>query len=133
MIPKVSTNLSEVEIQTMPSLDHRMYLDTQRIYGKCDKLAVMTQVVYKRLATERYQHIIYSWNYGIELQDLFGEPMSYVIPEIERRIKEALLIDERIEAVDSFEFDTSNRHELVVKFTVRTIFGDIDAKKEVEV
>ena len=133
MIPNVSVNLSEVEIQTMPSQDHRMYLDTQRIHGKCDKLAVMTQVVYKRLATERYQHIIYSWNYGIELQDLFGEPMSYVIPEVERRIKEALLIDERIEAVDSFEFDTSKRNELVVKFTVHTIFGDIDAKKQIEV
>lgn len=131
MIPKVSINLDEVEIQSIPSKDYRMYLETQRIYGKCDKLAVMTQVVYKRLATERYQHIIYSWNYGVELQDLFGEPMSYVIPEVERRIKEALLVDERIESVDSFEFDTSKRHELTVKFTVHTIFGDIDATKEV--
>ncbi len=132
MIPKVDIDLSKVEIQTMPSLDYRMSLETQRIYGKCDRLEVMRQVVYKRLATERYRHIIYSWNYGVEFEDLFGEPMVYVIPEVERRIKEALLVDERIEAVDSFEFDTSNHHDLVVKFTVHTIYGDVDANKEVK-
>ena len=131
MIP--ITHLSEVKIQTIPSLDYRMNLDKQRIYRTCDKLDAMKQVVYKRLATERYRYRIYSWNYGVEFEDLFGEPMSYVIPEVERRIKEALVIDDRIESVDSFEFDVSNKKDLTVKFIVHTIFGSIDINKRIEV
>ena len=47
---------------------------------------------------------MYSWDYGVELADLFGEPVSYVCPELERRITEALLQDGRIEGVDGFSF-----------------------------
>ena len=42
------------------------------------------KVVFNILNTERYQYIIYSWNYGIELIDLYGQPVSYVIPELKK-------------------------------------------------
>ena len=91
----------------------------------------MKQVVYKILNTERYEHIIYSWNYGVELRDLFGEPVNYVISEIERRIKEALLQDDRITKVNEFEFEVVRRGVVHTKFTVHTIFGDIQEEKVV--
>ncbi len=60
-----------------------------QIRGYADKLRAMEQAIYKIINTERYQYIIYSWNYGIELQDLFGQPIPYVYAELQRRIEEA--------------------------------------------
>ena len=70
-----------------------------------DGLEAVKQSIFKIIMTERYQYIMYSWNYGIELVDLFGEPISYVCPELKRRISEALLWDDRIKGVDNFIFD----------------------------
>ncbi len=108
-----------------------MYFEQEVVNGYWDEIQAMKQVVYKILNTARYRYIIYSWNYGIELEDLFGKPVSFVCPEIERRITEALLQDDRIEAVDSFLFDISKRHIVHVTFNVQTIFGEIGIEKEV--
>jgi hypothetical protein len=92
----------------------------------------MKQVIFKILNTERYEYPIYSWDYGIELKDLIGEPMPYVIPELERRIKDALEVDDRIDSVDEFDFDI-DRHNVTCRFTVHTIFGDLEEEMGVEV
>jgi len=98
-----------------------------------DELKAMEQAIYKIIRTERYKHIIYSWNYGIELEDLFGMPVSYCIPEIERRVKEALEQDTRILDVTDFEFETLKRGVVHVKFKVVTIFGNLELEKEVQI
>ena len=131
MIPVVANDNINLEFQTMPSLNHKMILDENRIINKCDKLEAMKQVIYKIIMTERYKYIIYSWNYGIELADLFGEPVYYVVPELERRITEALTQDDRIESVTDFDFDISKRGVVVVKFTANTIFGKVKAERAV--
>ena len=134
MIPSGNTILTtDLEVVTMPSKQHRMDLDGNRIIGTCDNLEAIKQTVYKILNTERYAYIIYSWNYGIELADLFGQPVLYVCPEIERRVKEALLQDDRITAVDNFDFDISKKSVVAVKFTVHTLFGDLDERMVVNV
>ena len=132
MIPSTNTILStELEVETQPSKNYKMHLEQNIINGFCDELEAMKQVIYKILNTERYQHIIYSWNYGIELLDLFGEPVTYVCPELQRRITEALVQDDRIEFVDNFEFDTSEKRTVKATFTVHTIFGNIESEKVV--
>ena len=128
MTPK--TILNEVVTETQPSKNYKMNLDSNIIVGVCDELEAMKQVIYKILNTERYQNLIYSWNYGIELKDLYGEPISYVCPELKRRITEALMQDDRIEAVDNFMFDTDKK-TVHTTFTVHTIFGDVDAERTV--
>lgn len=131
MIPVVANDNINLEFQTMPSLNHKMILDGNRIINKCNKLEAMKQVIYKIIMTERYKYLIYSWNYGIELADLFGEPVYYVVPELERRITEALTQDDRIESVTDFDFDISKRGVVVVKFTANTIFGKVEAERAV--
>lgn len=127
MIPSGNSILTtDLNVVTMPSKQHRMDLDKTRILGICDGLEAIKQTIFKILNTERYKYLIYSWNYGIELMDLFGQPTMYVCPEIERRVKEALLQDDRINAVDNFEFDISRKGVVSVTFTVHTIFGDLD-------
>jgi phage baseplate assembly protein W len=134
MIPGINGFLTEdFEIEIQPSKAHKMNLENQVINGYVDGLEEMKQTIYMILNTERYQYIIYSWNYGIELIDLFGEPVTYVCPELERRITEALTQDERILSVDAFSFDTSVKRKVQVTFTAHTIFGDIDAEKVVNV
>ena len=132
MIPSTSTILStNLKVVIQPSKDYKMHTELNTISGVCDKLEAMHQVIYKILNTERYQHIIYSWNYGIELLDLFGEPVSFVCPEVKRRITEALVQDDRINSVDNFEFDLSVKGTVKVTFTVHTIFGELQEEKVV--
>lgn len=134
MIPSRNTLLTtDLEVVTMPSKQHRMDMNDNRIIGVCDALEAVRQTVFKILSTERYAYIIYSWNYGIELKDLFGQPVLFVCPEIERRVKEALLQDDRITAVDSFEFDISKKSVVAVKFTVHTLFGDLNEEVVVNI
>ena len=132
MIPSTNTILStDLEMITQPSKNYKLHIENDVINGYCDELKAMHQVIYKILNTERYQYIIYSWNYGIELLDLFGEPVSYVCPELKRRITEALVQDDRINSVDNFEFDSTERRTVKVTFTVHTIFGEIQEEKVV--
>ena len=110
MIPSVTGFLEQdFEITEQPTKTYKMNLQTNRIRGYVDGQEAMKQAIYKILQTERYQYIMYSWNYGIETLDLYGEPVSYVCPELERRISEALLWDERIQSVDNFEFNVSKK------------------------
>ena len=132
MIPSTNNILSyDLEMETEPSVNYKMNIKQDIINGTVDEFEAMKQVIYKILNTERYQYIIYSWNYGIELMDLFGMPVIYVIPELERRITEALIQDERIESVDDFEFDSSEKRTVKASFTVHTIFGDVQTEKVV--
>ena len=132
MIPSNSDVLSvDLEVENQPSKNYKMHIEQNIINDSCDELEAIKQVIYKILNTERYQYIIYSWNYGIELNDLYGEPVSYVCPELERRISEALLQDDRIEGVDDFEFDVSKKRTVNVSFTVHTIYGNVEIEKAV--
>lgn len=130
MIPKTNNILTTtIKIKTLPSRTYK--LKDKTIFSYCDKIEAMKQLIYKIINTNRYEHIIYSWNFGIELSDLFGKPKSYVNPLITRRITEALTQDERILSVDAFSFDTISKNEVNVSFDVHTIFGTIKTEKEV--
>ena len=131
MIPSTNGFLTQdFEIEKQPSKTYKMHLDESIILGYADGLEAMVQEVYHILNTERYQYVIYSWNYGIELVDLYGQPVSYVIPELKRRITEALTWDERIISVDNFDFEV-NKGKITCRFTVHTIYVDIETEKVV--
>lgn len=128
MIPKVQDDLMQdlEEVETEPSLTYKMDLERNRIIGYCDDLEAVKQAIYKIIYTERYDYVIYSWDYGIELKELFGEPVSYVIPELQIRITEALMADDRIQNVYNFEFNTVKKNMVFVTFSVDTTIGTID-------
>ena len=134
MIPSASGFLNtELKFEEQPTRTYRMDLQKGYVRGYADRLEAMKQAIYKILLTERYQYIMYSGNYGIETLDLYGQPISYICPELERRIKDALLWDNRIKSVDNFEFDTSKKGEIKVTFAVKTVFGDISAERTVNI
>lgn len=132
MIPSTTAFLEQdFEITEQPTHTYKMNLESNLIRGYTDGQEAMKQAIYKILNTERYQYVMYSWNYGIELLDLYGEPVSYVCPELERRITEALTWDDRIQTVDNFEFNISKKGKILVTFTAHTVFGDVVAEKVV--
>lgn len=124
----------EFDLENDPSLTYAMDLDQYRFVGKCDDVEAIQQAILKIFNTERYEYEIYSWDYGIELADLRGESMPYVMSEIKERIDDALTADDRIESVDDFEVEQTDKNTLHVKFTVTTASGDeFETESEVAV
>lgn len=116
------------------SATYKMQVDADRIKGNVrTNLEAVQQAIYKVLNTERRTFAIYSWNYGVELKDLFGKPVQYCMAEIPRRIEEALLVDDRIESVEDFELSHNGTGEILCKFKAVTIFGDLVLEKKVGV
>jgi phage baseplate assembly protein W len=126
----------DFEIETEPSLTYAMHItdEESRFLGRADDTDAIKQAVLKMIQTERYEYEIYSWDYGVELADLVGQPMPYVMSEVKRRITEALTVDDRIESVEDFEVQQSGKRTLQCSFTVVTEQGEeIDMEKEVEI
>lgn len=122
---------TEVEMIEHPSKTYRLDIPNKRILGKVDDLEAIKQAVYLRLNTEKEESLIYSEDYGIQLKDLFGEPNTYVLPTLQRRISEALLQDERVLGVNEFYF-TEEKGSVTATFTVHTVWGDMVTEKEVD-
>lgn len=130
MIPETGTILRQgFKWKTQPSKTYR--LDDGRIRGTVDGLNAIRQAVQCILSTERFEHVIYSWNYGVELSGLAGKSMGLVESKLKKRIREALTQDSRIRSVDAFSF-TRDDKRLHAQFTVHTVKGSFEAEKEVE-
>ena len=132
MIPNINILTNEITEVNYPSRTYKISLDKDRINGYTDDLDAIKQAIYLILSSERYQHIIYSWDYGVELLDLIGKPMPYVMADLPRRIKEALTQDNRISDVTDFEFNPKGKR-LYTTFTVVTKVGNISTELEVDV
>lgn len=98
-----------------------------------DKIEAVKQASFLILSTERYECLLYSWNFGLETKDLYGKSIDYVYPELCERIIEALTQDSRINSVDSFSYEVKKKGKLTVYFTEHTIYGDFDSNKEVDI
>lgn len=138
LLPDTSTDesgaVSVVMNPTWPNKTYRMMIDADRVQGTITSdMEAVKQAVYKIINTERYKFLIYSWNYGIELEDLFGKPIPYVLPEIPRRITEALEQDDRITNVGDFDLTYNKKGDVLAKFSVTTIYGSFTASKEVRI
>ncbi|MCL2462909.1 MAG: DUF2634 domain-containing protein [Defluviitaleaceae bacterium] len=141
MIPDNGIDLTGgVSVVSFPTRTYKLRLDTDRIAGYTEGLDAMEQMIYKALLTDRYRYLIYDWNYGFEVDDLFGKDRSYVKPELIRRITECLMADDRVLGVENFAFPApddnaynSARNTVVVTFTARTVFGDVYYSKAVSV
>lgn len=131
MIPTGGSILNApVEEQQQPSLTWKLDLENKRITQMIDGLEAVKQTAFVILETERFQYLIYSFDFGSELQGLIGKSPLFVQSEIRRLIKEALLQDDRITDVQNVSFQTTG-DSMLVEFTVVTIFGNFTMTKEV--
>lgn len=131
MIPQRAINV-ELATEETPQTSRTYKITGNRIQGYTDGLEALKQAIYKMLNTERYEFPIYSFNYGIELENMIGKDPIYVQIELKRRIRECLLQDDRIISVDNFRFET-NGDELLCTFDVRSIYGDVTISRGVTI
>lgn len=125
----IPANLDIAEEQ-QPSLTFGIDFDRGRVIGMVDGLEAVKQAVFLILQTERYRHLIFSSDYGSELEGLVGRDPLFVQSEIKRRIREALMQDDRIEDVINFSIRFDGDSALM-RFTVVSIFGNFEAEQEV--
>ena len=131
-IQEVELDMATIEKKTIPSLTWKINEERAEVRGTLDELEAMKQAVRKILQTERYRYAIYDWNYGIELEELYGKNVTYVIPELKKRIEDALLADDRVTAVTDFSF-MQEKGSVTAEFMVHTIFGEITAERTVDI
>lgn len=139
MIPTITSDYEDlisdfqgsINQEEQPTYTYKLEYEKDRTIGWTDKQEAMKQAIYKILNTERYDFVIYTPNYGIELKNLIGQHVAYVIPEAERRIREALMWDSRITGVFEFSFEI-NKKIVDVSFKCNTIFGEIPMNIGVE-
>lgn len=134
MIPANNTLLStEIKVVRQPSLTYKMDFEKKVIVGKCDEIEAMKQAIVKALDTERYDEIIYSWNYGTEMKNVYGCELTKACARIQDVIIDALIQDDRIIQVTNFNFRLLPKNALHIQFTVNTIFGDVSMERVVRV
>ncbi len=82
--------------------------------------------VYKALKTERYEHLAYSWQYGIEVKQFIGLVMQVGDrkEELKRVIVDCLMINPYIKSIDSVEMDIDG-HKLNCTISMTTVYGEV--------
>lgn len=130
MIPQTA-EYKFTQLAEQPTRTYCVDFAKGRCVGFIDGIAAMKQAIFLILNTPRFRHLIFSWNYGHELSDIFGEDTELAKCEAKRLITEALTQDERIRSVEEFEFGTPEKGVLSVCFTVNTVFGELEQSMEV--
>lgn len=131
MIPQ-TTQYDFTEIAEQPTRTYNVDFENGRVSGFADGLSAIRQAVFLILNTQRFKHLIYSWSYGNELSSVFGKDIELAKSEVKRIITEALTQDERITAVEGFDFRCVKRGELEVRFNVITKYGILNESIEVK-
>ena len=123
MVPEQNNEILELEIETQPTLTYKLDFETKSISTKVDDIEAVMQAVMKILYTERYSCVIYSGDYGVELDKLIGQDYNYIVSDIERIITEALTVDDRVLSISDLEIVKISSDSAQVTFTVNTIYG----------
>lgn len=133
MLP-INNNLVNTEDTVLEIPSKTFFIDfiNNKVVGTVDGVEAVKQAVFLILNTERYENMVYDWDYGFETQDLIGMPIGYIYPELKRRIEEALTQDNRIESVEAFDFEKSGAI-VTVSFTVISKQGIFETATEVNI
>lgn len=131
MIPSGSTVLDRpVRQLERPSRTWKLDLASGRIRGFIDGLEAVKQAAFKILQTQRYRYLIYSFDYGHELESLIGMNPLFVKSELTRITQEALLQDDRIQGIENMEVAIAG-DSISADFTVNTVYGSFGIIQEV--
>lgn len=125
MIPQGSTINAPIEEIEQPSQTWKLDFEKGKVTRVIDNLEAIKQAVFKILQTDRFQYLIYSFNYGHELDTLIGQNPLFVQSEFTRMIIEALTQDDRITGIENMQIDIEG-DRMFARFTVVTQYGSFD-------
>ena len=132
-LPTASIDLSAgVSFVSQPSRTWYINKETNRIQGECDGWQSVRQAVEIILNVERFRWQIYSPYSGMQWDGLIGQDPGYVASELQRRITDALLMDDRVRGISDFAY-TVEGNPLRASLTVNTVYGDTQTSVEVNI
>lgn len=121
-----------VSVESMPSLTWYINKDTNRVQGTVDNYDAVVQAVQVILNVERFRWQIYSPYSGMQWRGLIGEDPGYVAAELQRRIRDALMMDDRVTGIKDFKYSIAD-DVLTASLTVTTVYGDVQTTTEVNI
>ena len=125
VLPTSSINITGgVNFQSQPSLSWNINKETNRIEGTVDGQAAVRQAVEIILNVERFCWQIYRPYSGMEWDGLIGQDPGYVGAELQRRVIDALTVDDRVTGISDYDY-TVDGASLSAVFTVNTVYGSI--------
>ncbi len=116
--------IDDFDIKEQTSNTYKLIYLKDRLKGFTDEIEALKQAIYFILNTERYDYLIYDWNYGFQIKDLIGQNPNDILQTIQARISDALIQDTRITEVSNFSFDVI-KNKVKTTFTIKSIFGDL--------
>lgn len=124
---------AEIDISSQSEKPWETYhMQHNTIRGRIDDAEAIKQAIYKILMTQRYDHVIYDRNYGIELKDLIGRDRHYICAVLKGRVEDALLYDSRIKGISNWSL-TMGKGCVTAEFTVETTRGSIDISNDFDI
>lgn len=131
VLPTSSINITGgVNFQIQPSLSWYINKETNRIEGTVNGQAAVRQAVEIILNVERFRWQIYRPYSGMEWDGLIGQDPGYVGAELQRRVIDALTVDDRVTGISDYDY-TVDGSSLSAVFTVNTVYGSIAESVEV--
>ena len=122
-LPTSTIDLSAgVSFVSQPSRTWYINKETNRIQGECDGWQSVRQAVEVILNVERFRWQIYSPYSGMQWDGLIGQDPGYVASELQRRITEALKMDDRVRGISGFTYAVEG-DMLRASLTVNTVYG----------
>ncbi len=129
-LPETPQNIYEVTFVTQPSLTWNIDKNSNQITGQVDGADAVRQAVEIIMNVERFRWQIYEPYSGVETVDLLGNDPGYISSEFQRRVRDALMVDDRITGISNYSSQV-NGNNLMVSFMVNTVFGDVPVQTEV--
>lgn len=133
--PEVEIELvdEDEEIETLQT--YRIDYETMTITNEIiDGIEAIKQFIYMTLRTSRYEHFIYSTDYGSEIEELLSNhevTQEFKKMELPRLITEALIYDERINDVTDFVIEETD-DSFHVSFIVHSTEGIVEIEEVLE-
>ena len=125
--PFEETQIATVPAQRVPR-EYELDTNTGQITGRIVEGKEAVKIwAYKALKTSRYMHLIYSWDFGNEIEDLLEGQASreFLEDEAKRLIEDCLSLNEYITGIENIELIIDN-DKLTVSFTINTIYGEVN-------
>lgn len=110
-----------------PSKTYKLDLDRGRIAGYIDGIEAVKQAIRKALITPRFRCLIYSNQYGSEIEQAYiadgNTTIDFIEATMEAYVKDALLPDTRI--VACYDFKAEQKEDGVyIAFKCDTVYGE---------
>lgn len=132
IFPDINLKISEVPNELKPLKEYAWDFEGNNFLLKDGKFQTVKGAealkiwIWKAIRTERYRYMAYSFDYGSEIDSLIGKAYTNGImkSEIERYLKEALLISPYIYSIESLAINLSGS-SINIDFVVNSVYGEV--------